>query len=95
MPLLDDYNNSQNTDFKYKVQAALVTTAVAIQSEGTGVANHAERSAYALKVLANPAGYANVMSLGFTADGAVNLSSDDTAIKNRASAIWNAYCVGA
>lgn len=94
MSLLSDYNDSQNTDFQYRVAVALVSTAIAIQSELVSVANHAARSAYALLVLANPIGYAKLMAPGFTADGSVVIATaTDQNIKDRASTIWNAYCV--
>lgn len=94
MSLLTDWNDSQNTDFQYKVAVALTSTAIAVQAEAANTANHAARSAYALKVLADPRGYAALMAPGFTADGSVAIASaTDTDIKNRASAVWNAYCV--
>ena len=93
MAYLDDYNNSQNTDFQYRVEVALVKIALDIQSESTSVTNHAARSTYALKVLANPSGYAKLMAVGFTAAGATNTSSTDTDLANRASAIWNGIAV--
>lgn len=98
MPLLTDYNNSQDTNFQYRVAEAIVATAIAIQSEAVTTANHAQRSAYALLVLANPSGYARLMAPGFTADkdndaGACDLTATDAQLKNRASAIWNAYSV--
>jgi hypothetical protein len=93
MALLNDYNNAQNTDFKYRVQMALVSTAIDIQAEASGTLNHTDRSAYALKVLANPVGYANFMNLGFTEDAATDLSSTDQQLKDRASSVWNAYSV--
>ncbi len=92
MPLLTDFNNAQNTDFQYRVQMALISTA--IQAESVAAASHQSRSAYAVRVLADPAGFARLMAPGFTVDGAVDpATATDTDIKNRASAIWNAYCV--
>jgi hypothetical protein len=94
MPLLTDYNNAQNTDFRYRVQMALISTALAIQSESAATANHAMRSAYALLVLANPSGYAALMAPSFTVDGTMDPATvTDAAIETRASAVWNAYAV--
>ena len=93
MPLLTDYNNSQDTDFQYRVAMAIISTAIAIQNEAVNVANHAQRSAYALLVLANPSGYARIMAPGFTVDGTMDTTATDAALAARASAIWNAYSV--
>lgn len=94
MPLLTDYSNSRDTDFVFRVQMALVSTALAIQAEATSVANHAARSAYALQVLANPEGYAILMSRAFTVDSTLAPgTATDAQIESRASAIWNAYAV--
>ena len=93
MPLLTDFNNSQDTDFQYRVAMAIISTAIAIQNEAVNVANHAQRSAYALLVLANPSGYARIMAPGFTVDGTMDTTATDAALAARASAIWNAYSV--
>lgn len=98
MSLLTDFNNAQNTDFQYRVRQALIATAIAIQAEAANEPFHVARSAYAVKVLANPLGYAAVMVYGMTADkdndaGACDLTSTDAQLKSRASAIWNAYAV--
>jgi hypothetical protein len=94
MALLTDYNNSQITDFKYRVRMALISTALAIQSEAASTANHAARSAGALLVLANPSGYADLMSPAFTVDGSLDpATATDAQIESRASAVWNGYFV--
>lgn len=94
MPLLTDYNNSQITDFQYRVRMALISTALAVQSESVATANHAARSAYSLLVLANPAGYATLMAPAFTVDNTMDPANvTDAAMESRASAIWNAYAV--
>lgn len=94
MALLDDRNAAYgNTDLLYKIEAALVSIALAIQTENPTTANHTARSTYALKVLANPDSYAHIMALGFTVDNSVNAASTDQQIKDRASAIWNSYAV--
>jgi hypothetical protein len=94
MALLTDYNNARITDFQYKVQMALISTAIAIQNEAPTTANHAARSAYAILVLADTPGYAIRMAPGFTVDGALDpATATDAQIESRASAIWNSYCV--
>lgn len=97
MPLLDDYDQANvdgSSDWFKRVYMALVSTAVAIQAESVSTANHASRSAYAIKVLAEPYRFTQIMLPSFTVDDVLNPSTaTDTDIKNRSSAIWNAYCV--
>jgi hypothetical protein len=93
MALIDDSNLGQDPVFVDRCKMALISIALAVQSESTSATNHAARSSYALKVLANPLGYAQVMAFGFAVDGNTNASSTDAALETRASAIWNAYCV--
>jgi hypothetical protein len=94
MALITDYTNSQDTNFQYKIRMALISTALAVQAEAASAASHAARSAYALLVLANPQGYAQLMASAFTVDGALDpATATDAQIETRASAIWNAYAV--
>ena len=91
MALSADYALATDAAFLQKVQMAIVSTALAVQSEAVSTANHSQRSAYALRVLADPAGYAKLMGPGFTVDGATDVNSTDAALETRASAIFNAY----
>lgn len=94
MALIDDYNlATADMNFRYRVQMAIVSTALAVQSEATNTANHAARSSFALQVLANPSGWAQVMAPSFTVDGSTTSGSTDTQLETRASAVFNAYCV--
>lgn len=93
MALVDDYDLTQNDVYLHRIQMALVSTAIAIQSEATNTANHSARSAFAMQVLTNPIGYAKLMAPGMAADGATTAASTDAQLKNQASAIFNAYCV--
>lgn len=93
MALIDDSNLAQDPVFVDRVKMAIVSTALAIQSESTATANHAVRSAYALLILANPLGYAQRMAPGMATDGNATASSTDANLETRASAIYNAYCV--
>jgi hypothetical protein len=73
---------------------ALISTAIAVQSESAVTASHAARSAGALAVLANPSGYADLMAPAFTVDGTADPATvTDAALESRASAVWNAYFV--
>ena len=56
--LLFPANLAANIDFIRRVQSALVSAAINVQSEGVGVVNHVARKVFASKVLANPFGYA-------------------------------------
>lgn len=91
MAFTADYALGTDAEFQQRIQMAIVSTAVAVQSEAVSTANHYQRSAYALRVLADPAGFAKLMGLGFTVNGATNSGSTDAALESRASAIWNAY----
>jgi hypothetical protein len=91
--LTDDFGLTQDGLFLRRVQMAIVSTALAVQSEATSTANHAARSAFALAILANPPGYAQMMASGMSVDGATSAASTDAQLETRASAIFNAYCV--
>jgi hypothetical protein len=93
MALLDDRNLAQNTDYLYRVEAALVSTALDIQAESVATVSHAARSTYSLKLLADPATYARIMALGMAVNSATTTASTDQQLKDRASAIFNAYAV--
>jgi len=97
MPYTTDYANG-NPDgsgpFYQKVFMSLIATAITIQGESTATVNHAARSAYALRVLADPHGFTKLMLPGFTVGGAVDPATAlDSAIDTRTAAIWNAYAV--
>ena len=90
----DDYALSGDIgDFFGSVVESLCAQAVAIQNESAATANHAARSAFALRVLADPKGFARMMMPGLIAGGSLTSSSTDAAIDTRVSAVWNAYCV--
>lgn len=93
MALIDDSDLTQNDVFLSRVKMAIVSTAVAVQSESTATANHAARSAFALRLLADPVGFAKMMAPGMTVDGATTGASTDAQLETRASAIFNAYAV--
>lgn len=94
MSLLDDRQLAYgNTDFVYRIEGALVSTAIDVQAEPTGTTNHIYRSALAYDILHNSLGYAQRMALGFTVNAACSGQSSDTQLKNRASAIFNAYAL--
>ena len=91
MALIDDYALSTDNSFIQRVKMAIISTAIAVQSEAISTANHSQRSSYAILVLANPDRYAQIMAPGMTVDGSTNVNSTDAALETRASAIFNAY----
>jgi hypothetical protein len=93
MAYLDDYMLTLNGDFQYRVQLALASIALDIQAEAVNTANHSQRSAYALLVLANLPGYAQRMAPAIVTDGQITGASTDAQLKSRCSAVWNAFCV--
>ena len=97
MPLTTDYDRANvdgSTDTFKKVYMALISTALSVQAESVTAANHAARSAYALRVLADPYGFTKLMLPAFTVDGALDITTaTDAQIETRASSIFNAYCV--
>lgn len=88
-----DFTNAQDQGLLRKIQIAICSVAIDVQAEASSTAFHAARSAYALLVLANPAGYADVLAYGMCADAAITPASSDAQVKTRASAVWNAYAV--
>lgn len=93
MALINDSDLCNDDVFRSRAKMALVSTALTIQAEATNTANHAARSAYAIRLLADPIGFAMVMCPGMTADGATTSSSTDAQLKTQAAAIFNAYAV--
>jgi hypothetical protein len=90
MSLIDQYTTSQDTTFRQKVQMAMVKTAVDVQGESTGTANHTNRSTYAAQVLNSPEAYIGRFALAAAEGGAVTTTSSDSNIINQVSAIWDA-----
>ena len=93
MALINDSDLSQDPVFLDRVKMALISTAITVQAEATNTANHAARSAYALRLLADPFGFAKLMAPGMTVDGNTVVTSTDSQLETRASNIFNAYAV--
>lgn len=90
MSLTDQYSTSQDTSFRQRVQMAMIKTAVDVQGESSGTANHTNRSTYATSVLNNPEAFVGRFALAVSEGGTVTGSSTDTDIINQVSAIWDA-----
>ena len=93
MSLLTDFEATRDGDLVKKIEMALVSTAVDVQGENPATANHLARGKFAMLVLGDPAAYASNMAPAMTVNGSVTAASTDQQIKDRASAIWNSYCV--
>lgn len=93
MTYLADYALTLNGDFAYRVQIALASISLDIQSESSGTPYHSDRSKYALSVVSNTEGYATRMLPALVADGSLTDQSTDAQIKSRVSSVWNAFCV--
>ena len=92
--LLNNWNEgTADTQFQYRVAAALISTAIAVQGEPANTPSHTARSAYALRVLANPMGFAQVIAPGIAVYANIDNSATDQQLKDNCSAVWNAYSV--
>lgn len=94
MPYIDQYNNSQDTDFKKRVHIALITAAVDIAGEvkpvGTppvGLIKWQKRAELAKSVLSNNS--VGQWALLVAADPTITLASTDAAILARVSAVFD------
>jgi len=85
---------STDGDLLQRAQVALVKCALAIQSEAADTPNHATRSSLAYAVLHDPVSYARLMLLGMLV-AADARTLDDAGMFTQASAVWNAYALGA
>lgn len=89
--LLNQYNAAtSNQQFIETVEMAVQNAAQAIATEGTSVANHANRAALA-KAVSQPgaaAGYAMAFALLIAAQD-IDMTSTDTAIQNMVNSVWN------
>jgi hypothetical protein len=91
MAYADEYTLARDASFWHRVQMAMVSAAVDIQSEADTATNHARRSAYAKLALNDPETVAQVMAYGVADGSGISSSSSDADLKSRVSAIWNAY----
>lgn len=94
---LDQFNLSQDATFQKRVEAEIVTAALAIWSEASS-----NRTRLARKVLANPSGYAVLFAVGVATDA--NVAADagspetqanvtDAHIVAAVTGQWNAYAL--
>jgi hypothetical protein len=87
------FNAAQDPVFLALVGEAVAEAAVAIYNEGTGVAGHVARAAYATKVLNSPAFWDPMYQRAFAAALAtqgLDATSLDPAIATGVASVWNA-----
>lgn len=103
--LLNQFNLSQLTSFRERIEASIVHTAIAVAFEDPSTPMHAQRFIFAQKVLNDAETYANLMVLG-VADNQVIVNDFDGCghivagkteqdvtndINFQVATIWNAY----
>lgn len=86
------YQIATDPDFIRTVQMAAARIALDVVSEAANTPNHANRSAYATKVLNSPSAYAPVLAQGVcAAEPTMRAQTQDQAIYNALSAVWDAF----
>lgn len=100
MALIDEFLVASDSKFIGRVTAAIIAAAHAILNEGSGTPNHANRIAFASKVIDNPNVYGALIAKGVATDPQTAtdmgdpFNSDnitDADINNAVSAQWNDY----
>lgn len=93
MGFATQYVNSSDATFDERVTVAVVNAAIAIVSEGTGTANHANRVALAKAALNNPNPYGALFALGVVANQTLDdlTTITDATIQSTVNALWNGY----
>jgi hypothetical protein len=81
---------AQDAELRTRVQMAIVTAAVQISAEGTGVAFHSIRLSLAQQVIQDPAMMTNRFMLPLVSDGVDYTAATDAVLQTRINAIWNA-----
>lgn len=78
-----------------RVKQAVIAQAVVVSGEGSGVSNHANRSAYATAVLNFMNNdRLNAWVAAVVSDGTTNAATNDTDLQARVAALWNAFAGG-
>jgi hypothetical protein len=95
MALTDQYTVGANPAFVQRVTMAVLSTAAAVSSEATSVANHTNRVVLARAAFLNPSQYGSLFAFGVASNltltpGTVATTTDQT-ILNSVSALWNGY----
>jgi hypothetical protein len=91
MTFEEQYALANDPVFQQRVTIALVKSAVAVMAEPPATEAHADRAAYAGKVLGTPEIEGMNMALGVVTNPAITVDSPDDAIEFTVNSMWNAY----
>jgi hypothetical protein len=85
---------AEDPNFKKKVKFAMVRQALNVQAEDAGVANHAQRSAFANRAITNPDTYTEAMTIAVIATNTIDPESAITNLITACGTVWNAFSLG-
>lgn len=91
MPYATDFNNAQDPDFRNRSIVALTAAAIAVIGEAQGgmtVTKLDKRHQYAMRVMENPALFADKVAFLLAASG-VTPAATDTTLLNTITSGWN------
>lgn len=83
-------NLARDAQFLQRVRVAMVSTAIAVQSELNTTPNHTNRSNYAKLVLNSPDSYVLDFSEATVSNAAITAASLDSDIQFQVNSVWNA-----
>jgi len=88
---LDQYEIANNPDFLKRVRQASIKAAIDVMAELENTPNHANRIAFANKVLIEPERYGNVLAFGVLTNAMISLASEDNDIQFTINSLFDAY----
>jgi hypothetical protein len=94
MALIDGLALMRSAEFTGRTKVAVVKAALSVLAEDSGTANHAERAAFAARVLQQPDHYTDVLLAGVVTNATVASSGEETTdndLEFTVSSIWDAY----
>jgi len=92
MTFEESYTLGLDATWRARCQTAGLQAAANVMSEDNATPGHAERSAYANRVLTNPLGEAQAIAFGVAAQpGITGPEATDQDILFTVSALWNAW----
>jgi len=89
--LQERYDLGADPIFRARCQSAALQSAANVMAEEPSTAGHAERTAFANKVLLQPSLLSQAMAFGIAAAPAINESSTDSDIQFTTNSLWNAW----
>lgn len=87
----EQFDLAKTPSFVFRVQQAMVATAINVVAESPDAPYHSVRTAWATQVLRDPEFYAARLAFGVTSNPAISAESLDSDIEFTVSAQWNAY----